>query len=65
MHCARQSDLWPSVGARFIRLATETTGGEVLVAFWPKHGLRSNLRAPKLKNFPGGACPRPSLVCSH
>ena len=29
-------------------LATETTGGVILVAFsyWPKHGLRSNLRVP-------------------
>ena len=27
-------------------LATETTGGDVLVAFWPKHGLRSDLRVP-------------------
>ena len=35
-------------------LATETTGGEILVAFWLKHGLRSDLRVP---NFPGGACP--------
>ena len=37
-------------------LATKTTGGEIVVAFWPKHGLRSNLRVPNLKNFPGGAC---------
>ena len=41
----------------FIRLDTEITGGEILVAFWPKHGLRSDLRVPNLKNFPGGACP--------
>ena len=34
-------------------LAPETTGGEILVAFWSKHGLRSDLRVP---NFPGGAC---------
>ena len=27
-------------------LATETTGGEILVAFWSKHGLRSNLSVP-------------------
>ena len=40
-------------------LAAETTGGEILVAFWPKHGLRSNLRVPNFKDFPGGACPRP------
>ena len=24
------------LAARFIRLATETTGGEIVVAFWPK-----------------------------
>ena len=34
-------------------LATETTGGEILVAFWPKHGFRSDLRVP---NLPEGAC---------
>ena len=27
-------------------LAPETTGGEILVAFWPKHGLTSDLRVP-------------------
>ena len=26
-------------------LARETTGGEILVAVWPKHGLRSNLKS--------------------
>ena len=36
-------------------LATETTGG---VTFWPKNGLRSDLRVPVFKNFPGGACPQ-------
>ena len=30
-------------------LATETTGGEILIAFWPKHGLRSHFRVPNLK----------------
>ena len=29
-------------------LAAETTGGEVLVAFWPKHGHRSDLRVPNV-----------------
>ena len=29
-------------------LATEPTGGVILVAFWPKHGLRSDLRVPNL-----------------
>ena len=32
-------------------LATETTGGEILAAFWPKHGLRSHLRVPNLKRI--------------
>ena len=27
-------------------LATETTGGEILVALCPKHGLRTDLRVP-------------------
>ena len=30
-------------------LATETTGGVILVAFWPKHALRSDLRVPNFK----------------
>ena len=37
-------------------LATETTDGEI---FWPKHGLRSDLR---VTNFPGGACPQTPLA---
>ena len=40
-------------------LATEPTGGVILVAFWPKHGLRSDLRVP------GGACPQTPLASSH
>ena len=41
-------------------LATETTGGEILVAFWPKHGLRSDLRVPNFKKiFLGEHAPRP------
>ena len=40
-------------------LATETTGGVILVAFWSKHGLRSNLRVPNFKNFLGEHAPRP------
>ena len=40
-------------------LVTETTGGEILVAFWAKHGLRSDLRVPNLINFPGETSPRP------
>ena len=38
-------------------LATETTGGEILVAFWPKHCPRSDLRVPNLKNFSRGSMP--------
>jgi len=37
-------------------LATETTGRVILVAFWPKHGLRSDLRVPNL-NFSWGSMP--------
>ena len=44
-------------------LAAETTCGEILAAFWPKHDLRSNLRVPKFKNFLGGACPQTPLAC--
>ena len=40
-------------------LATETTGGEVLVAFWPKHGLRNDRRVP------GGTCPQTPLAYSN
>ena len=32
-------------------LAAEITGGEILVAFWPKHDFRSNLKVPNLKKF--------------
>ena len=32
-------------------LVTETTGGKILVAFWPKHGLRSDLRMLNFTNF--------------
>ena len=39
-------------------LAAETTGREILVAFWPKHDLRSNLSVPNFKNVPGEACPQ-------
>ena len=35
-------------------LATETTVGEILLAFWLKHGLRSDLRVP---NFSWGNMP--------
>ena len=40
-------------------LARETMGGEILVAVWPKHGLRSDLRVPNLKKiFLGEPAPR-------
>ena len=51
MGVVRSGHFW-----QFASLATETTGGEILVAFWSKHGLRSDLRVP---NFPGGAASRP------
>ena len=37
-------------------LATDTCG-EILVAFWPKHGLRSDLRVPNFKKFSWGSIP--------
>ena len=48
-----------------VSLATETTGGVILVAFWPKNALRSDLRVPNFKNFPGGACLQTPLASSH
>ena len=38
-------------------IASLATGGEILVAFWPKCGLRSNLRLPNFKIFPRGSIP--------
>ena len=32
-------------------LAAEITGGEILVAFWPKHDFRSNLKVPNFKKI--------------
>ena len=47
-------------------LATEPTDGEILVQlFWPKHGLRSDLRVPNSQKIPGGACLQTPLACSH
>ena len=46
-------------------LATETTDGEILVAFLAQHGLRSDLRVPNFKKFSGGACPQTPLASSH
>ena len=38
-------------------LATETTGKEILVAFWPKHGLKNDLRVTNFKHFSWGSMP--------
>ena len=59
MRVVRGGHFWQFV--LIASLATETTDG----LFWPKHGLRNDLRVPNLKNFPGGACPQTPLVCSH
>ena len=42
MRVVRSDHLWQlgSIGSA----ATKTTGGVTLVAFWPKHDLRNNLR---------------------
>ena len=58
IHVVHGSHFW-QIGS-IASLATETTGGEIVVAFWPKHGLRSDLRVP---NFPGGEhAPRDPLT---
>ena len=43
MRVVRGDHFW-----QFASLATETTDGEI---FWPKHGLRSDLRVTNLKIF--------------
>ena len=58
MGVVRSSHFW-QLGSS-TSLATETTGGEILVAFWPKHGLRSDLGVPQ-----GGACPQTPLAYSQ
>ena len=35
-----------------------------LVAYWPKHGLRSDIRVPNFENFHRGACPQTPLGLS-
>ena len=45
--------------------AIKSAGRVILVAFWPKHGLRTHLIVPNFKNFPVGACPQTPLACSH
>ena len=42
-------------------LATETTGGEILVAFWPNMASEAISECLILKTFPGGACPQTPL----
>ena len=63
MHVVRGGHFWQlgSIGSP----ATKAIGGVILVAFWLKHDLRSDLRVPSFKNFPGGACPHIPLACSH
>ena len=50
MGVMRSSQFW-QLGS-IASLATETTGGEILVAFWPKHGLRSDLGVPQGEHAP-------------
>ena len=61
-------------GGRFWQLADRfdrfssyrTYRWEILVQlFWPKHGLRSDLRVPSSQKIPGGACPQTPLACSY
>ena len=56
-------------GGHFWQLASSSSYRNyrwvILVAFCPKHGLRSDLRVPNLKNFPGRACLQPHLACSY
>ena len=53
MHVVHGSHSW-QLGS-IASLARETMGGDILVAVWPKHGLRGDLRVPDFKNFPGEA----------
>ena len=48
---------------QMVSLAAETKGGQILVAFLPKHGLRSDLSVSNLKEFSWGNMPQdfPSL----
>ena len=49
MRIVRGGHFWQLIS--IASLVTETTGGEILVDFWPKHGLRSDLRVPNLIDF--------------
>ena len=55
MRVMRSGHFWQF--ASIASLATETTDGEILVAFWSKHGLRIDMTVPNFKNI--------SLTCSH
>ena len=58
MRVVRGGDFW-QLGS-ITSLATETTGGDIIVAFWSKHDLRSDLRVPNSKKiFLGEHAPRP------
>ena len=47
-------------------LPTETTDGEILVAFLgPNMASEAISECQIFKNFPGGACPQTPLPCSH
>ena len=48
---------------RWLSMAAEITGGQILVAFLPKHGLRSNSECLILKIFLWGACRQTLLAC--
>ena len=65
MRVVRGGDFW-QLGS-ITSLGTETTGGDILVAFWSKHDLRSDLRVPNSKNFSWGSMPPdpPSLANDH
>ena len=60
-----EAELFLAAQFNHFSIATETTGGEILVAFWSKHDLRSDLRVPNLKKNSEGACFQTTLACSH
>ena len=55
MHNVSGGHFW-QLGS-IVSLATETTDGEILVAFLLKHGLGSGLRVPNFKKFCWGSMP--------
>ena len=58
MGVVRTSHFWQF--GSIASLATEITGGEIVVVFLPKNCLRSDLRVPQFKKFPlGEHAPRP------